>query len=185
MAGVCYNTAVNLFIINFKNKDMFKKIFLASFICAFTLSLATVALAQSGQGLGKQNAPGQVKKSGIQASLAASKATFDPVCMQTAVDKRETALMAAFDTRYNSTKTVLQKRADAQKAAWAITDAKARRTAMKKVWADYAVSIKKVVKEWQANRANAWKTFTTDRKACGAQAATEDGNTGASVDSQL
>lgn len=161
---------------------MLKRIFLACLVSVFTLSLATIALAQ---GLGKQNAPGQAKKSGIQASIALSKATFDPVCMQAAVAKRETSLMTAFDTRYNSTKTMLQKRTEAQKTAWAVTDAKARRAAMKKVWTDYGAAIKKVVKEWQGNRANIWKTFVADRKACGAQAVTEDGNVSASVDREL
>lgn len=153
---------------------MYKKIFLGSLTLCLSLGLAATALAQGPES--------QAAQAAAKAKIAA---TFSPACMQAAVAKRENALMSAFDTRSLSTKTVLQKRGDAQTAAWALTDAKARRLALKKVWTDYSASVRKVAKEWQTNRKNAWKQFTTDRKACGKTAASEDGNVGEGADNQL
>lgn len=145
-----------------------KKILFSLILSAFVLSLGTVALAAETKGKAKSPAR-----------------ALDTTCAWNAVDKRETSILAAFDTRYNSTKVTIQKRNDSQKTAWQMAEAKDRRVALRKVWTDYSAAMRKVTREWQTNRANAWKQFTTDRRACGPTAASEDGNVGASVDAQL
>ena len=147
-----------------------KKILFSLLLSAFILSAASVALAATTTAKTSAKSPARA---------------LDTVCVQNAVDKRETSILAAFDTRYNSTKVTIQKRNEAQKTAWQMGEAKDRKTALRKVWVDYSAAMKKVTKEWQTNRSNVWKQFTTDRRACGPTAAAEDGNVGANVDAQL
>lgn len=145
-----------------------KKILFSLILSAFVLSAASVVVAAETKGRAKSPAR-----------------ALDTVCVQNAIDKREAALLAAFDTRYTSTRVTIQKRNEAQKMAWQMAEAKDRKTALKKVWVDNSASMGKVMREWQGNRAASWRQFNTDRRACGPTAAAEDGNTSASVDAQL
>ncbi len=93
------------------------------------------------------------------------------VCVQTAVEKRENAIIAAFDVFSTSSKTALQTRRDALKAAWALTEKKARKAAIKKVWNDFTVTTRNSRRALNKTRAAVWKQYKKELKACRAQGA--------------
>lgn len=109
-------------------------------------------------------------------------ATVDSACMQTAVDKRDTAIMAAVDAYAVSVKTALTTRKDALKAAWALTDKAQRETASKAAWTAFSGTWKKASQSTKAARKAAWATFKTDAKACGQTGAEASGE---STDGQI
>ncbi len=119
-----------------------------------------------------------------KAMMKSSKAavTVDTACMQAAIDKRETALIAGVDVYSASVKTALTVRKDALKAAWAITDKTARNTAIKAAWTAFQGTWKNASAAMKTVKKSAWAAFNTDAKACkqtGADSA------GASVDANL
>lgn len=87
-------------------------------------------------------------------------------CMQTAVGKRDGAIISALDAYYNAAKSALTARQTALQGAWGITDKKAHTEVMRKAWSDYRASIKATRKTFQSARASAWKQFGTDTKGC-------------------
>lgn len=105
-------------------------------------------------------------------------------CMQTAVDSRDTAIIAAWDTQYPAVKTALQTRQSALKAAWAQTEQKTRRDATRTAWDAYKNSAKSARTAMKAAHKTAWTKFEADRKACSPKA-TKDDNGSLGIDSQL
>lgn len=110
--------------------------------------------------------------------------TFNVACVQNAIEKRDSALISAVDASASTVKAALQTRKDALKTAWAKTDAKERRIAIRDAWKAYATSSKKAREDLRRARQSAWQQFNTDHRACGAGAAGEDG-TGAGADTHL
>lgn len=90
----------------------------------------------------------------------------DPACMQTAIGKRDDAIISALDTYYNAAKSALTARKSALQAAWGMTDKKARRDAQRKAWSDYRAATKDSRKTFRNAQRDAWKQFNTDAKAC-------------------
>lgn len=91
---------------------------------------------------------------------------LNTACMQTAVGKRDGAIISSLDVYYNAAKSALISRQTALQGAWGISDKKARTEAQRKAWSDYRASIKTARKTFQTARGSAWKTFGTDAKAC-------------------
>lgn len=104
-------------------------------------------------------------------------ATIDAVCMQTAVEKRDSAIIAAVDANAAAQKSALTVRKDALKAAWAITDRKARRTALRQAWNAFTKASRDARRTLRSADHAVWKQFYTDRKACGSAGASEDPGT--------
>ncbi len=101
----------------------------------------------------------------------------DLPCMQTAVEKRDNAIISAWDALSASIKTALETRRDALKSAWGISDPKERRKAIKKAWTDFSKAKKESARTFNQARKAAWKQFRTDAKACRATATNEvEGN---------
>jgi len=73
--------------------------------------------------------------------------SVDLPCMQTAVEKRDNAVIAAWDALFASIKTALQTRRDALETAWGITNRKERTKAVKDTW----TAFRKANKEAQKN----------------------------------
>lgn len=109
---------------------------------------------------------------------------LDPACMQRAVEKRDNALQGAVDSYASAVKSALGARRDALKAAWGITDNKARRLALQSAWKTYAKTVKSSRDVLRKARLNSWEVFRKDRSACGPGAATID-PTPSSADSIL
>ncbi len=106
-------------------------------------------------------------------SSAAARVQVDGACMSSAVDKRDTAVIAAFDTFTASVKAALTKRKDDLKAAWALTDATARKTALRTAWQNFTKSHKSARDAYRVARQAAWKQFKTDSKTCKGNASDE------------
>lgn len=125
-----------------------KKYILASiFVLALVLSAVSVAYATENQ------AP-----------------IIDIACVKTAVEKRETAIIAAWDKFYTGAKTALEARKTALMAAWDMADNKQRKQAIQVAWKafkDARISLKSDLKQ---ERSTAWQTFVTERKVCHAPA---------------
>ena len=113
-----------------------------------------------------------------------NKVAVDRVCMQSAVDKRDNALVSAVDKYFTSVKAALAARRDALKAAWALTDAKASRKARNDAWDLYRKSVKTARRLLAQDKSAAWKQFKTDSKTCHANGEDND-NGGEGADSQI
>ena len=143
---------------------MTKKILLGIFIPTMLLA-AVVAYAQTNTGTTK-------------------KSSFDAVCVQGALDKRDTSIIASWDAYATSAKTAITTRTTALKSAWGITDATQRKTAIKKTWSDYKTAISTARKTFNQSRKTDWQKFRTDRKTCKGVNPADDA-TSESVDAQL
>jgi hypothetical protein len=109
---------------------------------------------------------------------------LDIPCIQAAIEKRDTAIIAGLDTYAPAVKTALQTRKDELKAGWALTEKNARKTALKNAWKKYRESVRTARRTFRDAKRNAWKQFSTDRKACNAAPMSED-STGQGVDETL
>lgn len=89
--------------------------------------------------------------------------------MQTAVEKRETAIIAALVTYTNAWKTSLETRKTELNTAWGITNNKDRRTAINAAWKKFREARKEQRRAFRDARKDAWKQFKTDAKACKVQ----------------
>ena len=107
------------------------------------------------------------------------------VCMQTAVEKRDNAIIAVFTARDAALITALTARRDALKAAWGISDAKARRTALRTAWDNYKKARRKAVDDFNKARKAAWRQFYKDIKLCKDRSGSDLEVVGEGVDAQL
>ncbi len=92
--------------------------------------------------------------------------TVDPACAQTAVAKRENALIAATDASAASLKTALTARRDALNAAWGQADAKTREAAIKAAHDVFKGARKTANMTLRTARNEALKSFKADAKTC-------------------
>jgi hypothetical protein len=105
-------------------------------------------------------------------------------CVQTAIDVRDNAIIAAWDVQYPAVKTALQTRQAALKSAWMQTDQKTRREATRSAWNAYKESVKSARATMKAAHKSAWTAFESARKACSPKA-TKDDNGSLGMDNQL
>lgn len=105
-------------------------------------------------------------------------------CMQSAVDMRDNAIIAAWDVQYPAVKTALQTRQASLKAAWMQTDTKMRKEATKSAWNAYKNSAKSARGAMKASTKAAWSKFEADKKVCSPKA-TKDDNGSLGMDNQL
>lgn len=91
----------------------------------------------------------------------------DVACIQSALDKRETNLIAAIDPFATSIKSALSARTIALKDAWTKTTVKERREARALAWKTYKTSAQNAHQALKTAKKTAWSTFKTDMKACG------------------
>jgi peptidoglycan hydrolase-like protein with peptidoglycan-binding domain len=84
----------------------------------------------------------QALKNRIAENVSDSNAITDIACMRTAVEKRENALISAYDTYTAKIKAAREAKKTALLAAWNIQDAKERHTAIKQAWKTFQESSK-------------------------------------------
>ena len=108
------------------------------------------------------------------ASLSAN-AALDNTCMVTAVEKRDNAVISAWDTYSAKAKTALETRRDALKTAWADTNRATRRASLRSAWRSYKASIRTARRELKSSRGSAWNTFKSEARTCGATVKDEGG----------
>ncbi len=107
----------------------------------------------------------------------------DGACMATAVDKRDSAIEVVVDTYASTVKMALETRKTALKAAWGMSDVKARRQAINEAWNAYKKSVKSARRVFKTSRNAAWSQFRTDAKVCHGSSSEDNG--GAGSDAQL
>ena len=90
----------------------------------------------------------------------------DLVCMQNAVVKRDNSVITSVGTYSSDVKRLLETRRDALRAAWIITDKKARKEALKTAWRGYDSNYKNTRKAFKKSKDGAWEMFRADRKVC-------------------
>lgn len=109
------------------------------------------------------------------AKVETARKNVDTACMQTAVEKRDNAVIVAVKTFNDSWVKALETRRDELKAAWAMTDPAARKTAVRNAWKKYRESRKMSRETFKSARKNAWSTFKADAKACKAVTTGDEG----------
>lgn len=109
------------------------------------------------------------------------KPTPNVSCIVTAINTRDTAVIAARDAQYRALVNALQARMSALQAAWKQGDAKTRRVALKAAWQDYNNAARTASKAYNSARNAAWKQYSTDNKTC--KAPSDDSFGGAGSDS--
>lgn len=154
-----------------------KKFVIAAILSGLTLS--TGVLAQTAE---TTTAPVVLTATTATPTVKAIERKLDLACMQTSVEKRDNAIIAAWDKFTPAIKTALETRKTALKSAWTNTDKKARREAIKKTWTDYRDAVKTTRKTFNSERKAVWKTFNVERKSCGGL---PDDATTEAVDNQL
>jgi len=110
--------------------------------------------------------------------------TDDLACVQAAVEKRDGAIIAAWDVLSPAIRSALVTRQQALVAAWGINNRKERRAAIKVAWRTFRASVKSARATFRISRISAWKTWRDDVKACRPELLSDD-RTSASVDAEL
>lgn len=87
-------------------------------------------------------------------------------CMKLAIEKRENALIAAWETYAAKMKSAYETRKNELVAAWAISDAGQRQTAIKSAWSKFYETVKIARAEWNQLKRNAWTQFAQEAKTC-------------------
>lgn len=103
----------------------------------------------------------------------------DLACMQKAVEKRENALIVAFEKFAVAKKQVFEKRKTALLTAWKIENKQERRDALRTAWQTSRKESQAAREAFHKARREIWAQFKTERKACGPGAhADEPGSEG-------
>lgn len=93
-------------------------------------------------------------------------------CVQTALDKRENAIIGGHDAYNTAVKTALTKRLESLKTAWAQTDRKSRNEKKNEAYKTFKSDVQTANTALRVIRNGAWKTFETEAKACGVKGGT-------------
>ena len=130
---------------------------------------------QRAQGISPTGFLGQATRAALRKNFRGSGEVIDRnvdiVCMKTEVEKRENALLSAYDTHAGKLKIARETRKTDFLAAWSIQDPKARHTALKTAWEKYRQSVKTAANEWNISRKTTWTQFAQQAKSCKATAA--------------
>lgn len=95
-------------------------------------------------------------------------------CMQTALEKRENALISAHDTYAAAVKTALTNRLAGLKASWANLEKKDRVTKREATYKAFRTEIQAANSTLRNAKNTSWKTFQADAKACGVKGTGEN-----------
>lgn len=137
---------------------------------AATLLASTIAFPAFAEMTGTSTSTEPTHKATVPAA--------DYVCVQTAVDARETAIASAFGTFTTAENAALAARKSALHDAWNMTTAKTRNTAVKKAWSDFRTANRVAYKDLRTAHKVAWKDFATASKACHAPVVEAHGEEG-------
>jgi hypothetical protein len=100
------------------------------------------------------------------ATPASAARTINLQCMQLAVVQRETSLLSADETYYNSVRTAKIARKDALNIAWTITDKNQRKTAIKHAEDNFRNAERIARKAFKDLEKQIKSSFKTQSKTC-------------------
>lgn len=112
-----------------------------------------------------------------QTTNTSAKPSVDIVCVQTAIDNRDIAILGAADAYTTAWKSALETRRTALKDAWNNTDKNLRRSAIQTVWNQFKQSMTNTKTDFKNTRTATWQKFYSDRKTCNPNAAFDDRTT--------
>lgn len=162
---------------------MNKNLFAIPLIASFLFSAALPVLAENNNSNNGRNI--NVNAS-INATVNAQIMAAVGACMQSAVDKRDTALIGVINTYNTAITSVLATRRDSLKAAWGLTNKDARQSALKAAWNTFRNSHRQALIAKRTSRQAAWKQFRNDQRACNPRGvAGNNDNEGQGIDAQL
>lgn len=101
-----------------------------------------------------------------------SLATTTVSCVQTALEKRENALISGHDSYNTAVKTALTKRLENLKTAWALPERKDRAEKRQSAYKTFKSDMQTANLAMKTARNTAWRTYETDAKACGVKGGT-------------
>ncbi len=87
-------------------------------------------------------------------------------CSKAAMDKREDAIIAAWNAYYPAITTALTTRKSSLNTAWSGTDAKTRIAARKATWTKYYASVNEASAKLKSAKKAARATFDSETKTC-------------------
>lgn len=131
---------------------------------------------QKRQGLPARGFWGPATRAALKKELQAQRTeaiidrNVDIVCMKAAVEKRENALLTAYDLYAGKIKTARETRKTDLLTAWSIQDPKERHSAIKAAWKKTHENVKAATTEWNQSRRTVWIQFAKDAKNCKASA---------------
>lgn len=105
-------------------------------------------------------------KSTLAKSCDSCSKNLSASCMQTAVEKRDIALIAAWDKYSAAIKSALETRKTALKSAWAVVDRTDRKKAIQDAWKNFKDERKEAREAFKNERKSAWQQFKKERKSC-------------------
>ncbi len=114
---------------------------------------------------------------GLLATSAQAVRTVNPVrasCIQSAVNKRETAGITAYDTYHTTVRNALGTRQTALKDAWGKTTISDRKKAVNNAWKTFRNSRLESRKTFKASQKSAWDTFKDEQRDCNTASLPED-----------
>lgn len=103
---------------------------------------------------------------GLSIAAPAFAASYNVQCVQTAIEKRESSYVIAFDGYYATVRSAMITRKDALKNAWLFTDSSQRKTAIKNATKNFSTTEKSARKIKRDLEKQATKTYKTEANAC-------------------
>ncbi len=100
------------------------------------------------------------------AAPAFAATSYNVQCIQTAIEKRESSYIVAFDGYYATTRSAMINRKDSLKNAMAITDSSQRKTAIKNATKNFSTTEKNARKIKRDLEKQANSTYKTEARAC-------------------
>lgn len=161
---------------------MIKKLIGASLLASFLLAASALAFVPPSESPAPSSSTGPGP--GVSPSPRPKPTPINTACMQAAVDKRDGAVIAGLDAYYPSVKSALEARRSALKAAWGLSERKARREAIRVAWDAFKGTWRTASKNLRNAKNAAWKQFNADAKACKVNPSAE-GENGQSLDAGL
>lgn len=103
----------------------------------------------------------------VATTTGVTQPTRNVACVQAAIEKRETAIIAGHNTFNTSIVSALTLRKDGLKSAYALSEKGATKTAKKAVWGKFKTDARTAHDSMRTVRKSSWSTFNTEMRACG------------------
>jgi hypothetical protein len=145
-----------------------KKILLFALVLAFVFGIAGVVLAENKVTSAPPAGQEIKERLKINATTTPAKPQINIVCIQNSVDRRESAIIIAFEKKSAAIKSALETRKADLKSAWALTALKDRIKARWDAWNKFRKAVDGIKKVYKEEINAAWKNFEKERKNCNA-----------------
>ena len=91
---------------------------------------------------------------------------MDLACMQIAVERRDNAIVLAFNDKASAIQQVLTQRRDALKSAWGQANPRTRRQLRAVAWTAYREGLADILQDYRLASRTVWNQFKTAAKTC-------------------